>query len=215
MNKKEFLTKVVAELLDDDFAILLHRKDNIDGYGGWFGAEDGEREFVVALNNSMGFETALHEYCHYLQWKNNRVLWEKSALTYDILFEWIDKPVLDYTKDELDQSLHDILELEHDCEKLALNILKTENISDINVDSYIKAVNAYLWHYHINREKRIRPKKPIYTEDIISHMSPVFILDLNYYLDRNNLSDSMKYALMGGYIDDNLEKTQDGVAFGR
>lgn len=199
MTKKEFLIKIVQELLDDNFSILLHRKDNLDGYGGWFGAEDGEREFVVALNNSMGFETALHEYCHYLQWKHDREIWEKSALTYDILFEWIDKPESNYTDDQLKISLYDIIELEYDCEKRALNLLTDYNIEDIDRDQYIRAVNAYLFHYHINLELRKRPKSPIYSNDVLVSMPIHFGPSLDYYLNKDNITDSMKMVFLPKY----------------
>ena len=80
METKSNLTiKIVRELLDQGFSVLLHNKENLDGYGGWFDAED--KEFVVALKHHMGFEILLHEYCHFIQWKTDRKLWDKSQLT--------------------------------------------------------------------------------------------------------------------------------------
>ena len=203
-TKLNFITKCTRELLSNGFSVLLHRKKGLDGYGGWFGAEEGEKELVVALDHHMGFEVFLHEYCHYLQWKENRNLWDRSLLTYDILFEWIEKPELNYTEEELNQSLHDILELEHDCEKRALQLLKYNPIENVEVDKYIRAVNAYLFHYHINRSLRKRPKNPIYSENVMLSMPNIFNNDLSYYLDQKNITETMRSAFMNEY-----EKTQE------
>jgi hypothetical protein len=209
METKSNLTiKIVRELLDHGFSVLLHNKDNIDGYGGWFGSEKGEEEFVVALKHPMGFEILIHEYCHFLQWKYDRRLWDKSLLTYDILFDWINYPRFQYginlkdyevSQAELDQSLHDILEIEHDCEKRALKLLKNCPIEDFDIEKYIRAANAYLWSYHINRELRTRPKNPIYSERVLEHMPNTFNPNLSFYLDRGNLTDYIRQALLAEY----------------
>lgn len=198
-TKLNFITKCTRELLANGFSVLIHRKKELDGYGGWFGAEEGEKELVVALDHHMGFETFLHEYCHYLQWKTNRPLWDRSLLTYDVLFDWIEKPEAIYTNEQLDQSLHDILELEHDCETRALKLLRNNPIEDVDIDKYIRAVNAYLLHYHINRSLRKRPKNPIYSERVLSHMPSEFNPNLDFYLDASNLTEDMRYVLLQEY----------------
>jgi|688.fasta_scaffold324817_3 hypothetical protein len=209
METKSNLTiKIVRELIDHGFSVMLHNKDNIDGFGGWFGAEEGDRELVVALKHHMGFEILIHEYCHFLQWKYDRKLWDKSQLTYDVLFDWINYPVFVYSsfikdckisEQELDQSLHDILELEHDCEKRVLKLVKNCPIEDFDTDKYIRAANAYLWSYHINRELRKRPKNPIYSERVLEHMPNTFNPELSFYLDRYNLTDPIRQALLVEY----------------
>lgn len=198
-TKLNFITKCTRELLHNGFSVLLHRKKDLDGYGGWFGAEEGEKELVVALDHDMGFEVFLHEYCHYLQWKHNRPLWDKSLLTYDILFNWIDKPESNYTKEELNKSLHDILELEHDCETRALKMLQHNPIENVEIDKYIRAINAYLLHYHLNRSLRKRPKNPIYSARVLENMPNIFYPNLSYYLNSSNITEQMKQVLLSEY----------------
>ncbi|NDC72225.1 MAG: hypothetical protein EBZ62_02045 [Sphingobacteriia bacterium] len=198
-TKTEFIAKVVKELLRNQFSIKLLNVENIDGYGGWFGTDEGEEEFVVAMKHHMSFEIFIHEYCHYLQWKNDRKLWDKSMITYDLLFDWIEDKSLDVTNEALDASLHDILEIEHDCEKRVLSLVQLNPIQDFDTHKYIKAVNAYLWSYHINKELRQRPKNPIYSTRVLEHMPNIFHKDLNYYLDKNNLTQSMKQTLLAEY----------------
>jgi hypothetical protein len=209
METKSNLTiKIVRELLDHNFSVLLHNKENLDGYGGWFCAEKGEEELVVALKHHMGFEILIHEYCHFLQWKTDRKLWNKSQLTYDTLFDWINFPILAHnslikdctiTEEELDISLHDILELEHDCERRVLKLVRNCPIEDFDTDKYIRAANAYLWSYHLNRELRMRPKTPIYSQELLEHMPNTFNNDLSFYLDKHNLTDPIRQALLAEY----------------
>lgn len=207
-TKITFTTKVVRELLNHNFSVFLHNKENIDGYGGWFGTDEGEEEFVVAMKHHMGFEILIHEYCHFLQWKYDRHLWEKSNLTYDILFKWINYPKFQYGIDMtqydfsdtiLDQSLHDILEIEHDCEKKVLKLVENNPIENFDKDKYIRAINAYLWSYHLNRELRQRPVRPIYSERVLVGMPNTFNKSLEYYLDSSNLTNDMRLVLLQEY----------------
>lgn len=200
-TKLNFIVKCTRELLNSGFSVLLHKKKDLDGYGGWFGAEEGEKEFVVALDHDMGFEVFVHEYCHYLQWRDNRQLWDRSLITYDILFDWIDKPDSNYSDEEIDQSLHDILEIEHDCETKALKLLKNNPIEGVNIDKYVRAVNAYLFHYHLNRKLRKRPKQPIYSDRVLAAMSNIFANNLEYYLDPFNMTELMESAFLPEYAE--------------
>jgi hypothetical protein len=210
METKSNLTiKIVRELLDHEFSVLLYNKEQLpDACGGWCSIDEDGKEFVVAMKHHMGFEILIHEYCHFLQWKTDRRLWDKSMLTYDILFDWISYPSLVYspflkdckiTQQELDQSLHDILEIEHDCERRVLKLVKNCPIEDFDTDKYIRAANAYLWSYHLNRELRMRPKNPIYSERVLEHMSNAFNSDLSFYLDKHNLTDPIRQALLVEY----------------
>lgn len=198
-TKLNFIVKCTRELLSSGFSVLLHKKKDLDGYGGWFGAEEGEKEFVVALDHDMGFEVFVHEYCHYLQWRDNRRLWDRSLTTYDILFDWIDKPDSTYSDAEIDQSLHDILEIEYDCETRALRLLKNNPIEGVDTDKYVRAVNAYLFHYHLNRKLRKRPKQPIYSDRVLAAMPNVFGSNLDYYLNPLNMTQSMEEAFLPEY----------------
>jgi hypothetical protein len=208
-TKANFIVKVVRELLKYEFSVLLYNTDQLaDACGGWCSIDEDEKEFAVAMKHHMGFEILIHGYCHFLQWRDDRKLWDRSMATYDILFNWISYPSLvassfikdcKITTEQLDQSLHDILEIEHDCEKRVLKLVKNNPIEDFDTDQYIRATNAYLWSYHINRELRMRPSTPIYSKDLLEHMPNIFNPELSYYLDKKNLTESMRQALLAEY----------------
>jgi hypothetical protein len=198
-TKLSFTTKIVKELLSHNFSVFLHNKESIDGYGGWFGTDEGEEEFVVAMKHHMGFEILIHEYCHFLQWKHDRQFWEDSTEYYDILFDWITDPSLEISEDDLTKSLDTILKIEHDCEKRVLKLVKNNPIENFDTDKYIRAVNAYLWSYHLNRQLRKRPVRPIYSERVLVDMPNTFNKSLDYYLDSSNLTNDMRKSLLLEY----------------
>ena len=133
-TKKGFVVKVVRELLNHNFSVLLHNKTHLDGYGGWFGTDEGEEEFVVAMKHDMGFEILIHEYCHFLQWKTDRNFWDNSCEYYDVLFDWIANPTMEVDENTLQKSLETILSIEHDCETRVLKLIKNNPIEDFDVD---------------------------------------------------------------------------------
>ena len=147
----------------------------------------------------MGFEILIHEYCHFLQWKTDRKFWDSTLKTYDVLFDWIANPTLEVSEDDLQQSLKDIISIEHDCEKRVLRMIKNNPIEDFDTDKYIRAVNAYIWSYHINKELRKRPVNPIYSERVLPRMSNTFNENVSYYLDKKNLSSDIRNALLVEY----------------
>jgi hypothetical protein len=201
-TKLTFITKVVKELLSNGFSVFLHNKESLNGYGGWFGTDTGEEEFVVAMKHHMGFEIFIHEYCHFLQWKYDRAFWDSSTEYYDVLFDWIENKDMIVTDEILDKSLHTILAIEHDCESRVLKLVELNPIENFDKDKYIRAVNSYLWSYHINKELRRRPKNPIYSEKLLNSMSNTFNKNLSFYLDKNNMTENTRSALLEEYETD-------------
>lgn len=201
-TKQNFTIKVVRELLANNFSVLLHNTEKLeDNCGGWCWIDDDEnkREFAVAMKHHMGFEILIHEYCHFLQWKTDRKFWDSTLKTYDTLFDWIADPKLEVSEDDLQQSLTDIISIEHDCEKRVLKMIKNNPIEDFDTDKYIKAVNSYIWSYHINKDLRKRPLNPIYSERVLPYMPREFHEDVSYYLDKNNLTSDIRNVLLAEY----------------
>ena len=117
METKQNLTiKIVRELLAHNFSVLLYNTEKLeDNCGGWCWIDDdtGKKEFAVAMKHHMGFEILIHEYCHFLQWKTDRKFWDSTLKTYDTLFDWIADTSLEISETDLQQSLQDIISIEH------------------------------------------------------------------------------------------------------
>jgi hypothetical protein len=199
MTRNEFWQKIIPELLSDNFAVMLYKEHDIDGWAGWLDAGENDNEFVVALDHPMAFETAIHEYCHYLQWKNKPDLWYSVGDTYNVLIDWLDDKNIIEDESRLDKSLHDIIMLEHDCELMSLNFATSNCIENFDPKRYIQAANLYLWHYHFNRKFRKRPKQPICSTNAVDEMSCTFNSDYSFYLNLNNLKNSRQDRIIQEY----------------
>jgi len=81
----------------------------------------------------------LHEYCHFLQWTNNSKLWDKFC-EYDVTYsEIILKP------EKYKKQLTALFELEINCEKCVVNIIKNNNLFDYK--EYAQIANSILYKY--------------------------------------------------------------------
>ena len=202
-TKQSFTLKVVRELLSHNFSVLLYNTEKLeDNCGGWCWIDEDEnkKEFAVAMKHNMGFEILIHEYSHFLQWKTDRAFWDSTLKTYDVLFDWIADLTLEVDELELEQSLKDIISIEHDCEKRVLKMVKNNPIENFDTDKYIRASNAYIWSYHLNKELRKRPTNPIYSEKVLPYMPNIFNENVEYYLNSSNITEEMRSALLQEYV---------------
>lgn len=202
-TKQSFTLKVVRELLSHNFSVLLYSTEKLeDNCGGWCWIDEDEnkKEFAVAMKHNMGFEILIHEYSHFLQWKTDRAFWDSTLKTYDVLFDWIADLTLEVDELELEQSLKDIISIEHDCEKRVLKMVKNNPIENFDTDKYIRASNAYIWSYHLNKELRKKPTNPIYSEKVLPYMPNIFNENVEYYLNSSNITKEMRSALLQEYV---------------
>lgn len=202
-TKQSFILKVVRELLSHNFSVLLYNTEKLeDNCGGWCWIDEDEnkKEFAVAMKHNMGFEILIHEYSHFLQWKTDRAFWDSTLKTYDVLFDWIADLTLEVDELELEQSLKDIISIEHDCEKRVLKMVKNNPIENFDTDKYIRASNAYIWSYHLNKELRKKPTNPIYSEKVLPYMPNIFNENVEYYLNSSNITKEMRSALLQEYV---------------
>jgi hypothetical protein len=173
MKNHKFILEKTNELLNEDFSVLLYNKNYIyDNYCGWVDFE--KKEFVCAIKN---FNVFIHEYCHFLQWKENKNCINQEL--YEVLFNWINGN--EYDSDLLNKSFYHIIEIERDCELKSINLISKYNLN-VDVKQYIKQANSYLFSYYLNKKYRKNPKTPIYLTNVINYM-PETILDINDYIN--------------------------------
>jgi hypothetical protein len=186
MKRNNFICKVCSELLDDNFSILIHQKKMVNFCGGWF--DPDLKEFTVAMKNRMGFEILIHEYSHYLQWKNRKRFFNKGASACGIVFSWLDGKF--YKQETIANAISDVITLEWDCEMGALELINKYSL-DVDVSRYLKATNAYLMFYHIVHENRKWCKHSPYNPTITASMSDS-LQPLEYYQNPDNVKDHQR-----------------------
>lgn len=188
MKHKNFIGKAVTELIDDKFSVMISNEAQIDGCAGWFDFE--KKELITCMGNRLGMEVFVHEYSHYQQYKTEKskfLKWNKATTRF---FGWVhDKEK--YEDDVIDQDLLTTIELEHDCEQKAIKLIKQYKL-DIDITEYAKAAGAYLFFYHMVREKRKWATTKSAYNPAISKLMPDKLMSLEFYQDPSNITKRMR-----------------------
>lgn len=91
------------------------------------------------LQEEEWFGVLIHEYCHFIQWRDDSRLWNRFC-DYDITYSQIISKSQKYKKE-----LQALMELEIDCEKCATAIIKNNKLFDYK--KYAQSANAILYKY--------------------------------------------------------------------
>jgi hypothetical protein len=177
MTRNEFIGKVAADCISNDISFKVIQKSVVCNYSGWF--DSNRKELVCAYKSINGFETLIHEYNHFLQWKNRPDFWEKCGGFNNLFLAWKEGYHDDISKNKLTRAFNKAIELERDCEINSIKCIKKYEL-DVDIKRYAKEANSYLFSYHFVKKYRNWPKNSIYTEQLISEM-PEEILPLENY----------------------------------
>ena len=147
--------------------------DGVGRCGGYF---DGTN-IVVASKNKKWFEILLHEYCHFLQYKDENKWYLKSTE-----LNQSDKTLNDWLTGSKKFSIYEVdllctveQKMELDCEKRVIKLIDKLNLP-INKELYIKEANAYIFLYtHINKYGKWCKKGPARFKKIVNLMPSVFL----------------------------------------
>jgi len=175
MTRNEFIAKVAIECIENDVSLKIIQKEIVSGYSGWF--DSNKKELMCAYKSVSGFETLIHEYHHFLQWKNNPKLWKECEADRNPFLCWMQGEEI--TKNKLTRSFNKAIKLERDCEIKSINFIKKHGLS-VNVERYIKEANAYIFSYHYVKKYRNWPSGSIYTKELIDKMPDKILSFENY-----------------------------------
>jgi hypothetical protein len=115
-------------------------------------AEHKKPEFRLIYNNADPeeyFETIVHEYCHFLQWKYRVKLYEESYKALCKFNKWLkkDSKTLDIKHVRVIQAM------EMECDKRAVKLIKKLDLP-IDIPRYIQKSNSYILTYNYVYETR-------------------------------------------------------------
>jgi hypothetical protein len=91
------------------------------------------------LQEEEWFGVLIHEYCHFIQWRDDTRLWNRFC-DYDVTYSQIISKPEKYKKE-----LMALMELEIDCEKRSFNIIKNNQL--FNYPVYAQSANSILYKY--------------------------------------------------------------------
>ena len=152
--------------------------------GYFLGGQAPELAVAIGKDEKEWNEILVHEFSHMNQWIENDKVWrnldvpEKKTTQLELFDLWLGNDI-ELNKEQLRSCISSIIDLELDCEKRAIKMIKEFKL-DINIDQYIKKANSYLLFYHVVKNKRCwsKPGKAPYTiAKIVDSMPNKFDLD--------------------------------------
>lgn len=95
------------------------------------------------------FETFVHEYCHFLQWKNRVKIFQESDNSIYKFWKWLEKG----SKKINIKHVRIIQAMEMDCDKKAVSIIAKYDLP-VDIPRYIQKSNSYILSYNYVYEKK-------------------------------------------------------------
>lgn len=146
------------------------------------GGKEPELTVAIGKDEKEWMEILVHEFGHMNQWIENAKVWTNLNIedtTQIGLFDlWLGHHI-ELNKEQLKKCISSIIELELDCEKRAVSLIKEFNLN-INAERYIQKANSYILFYHLVKNKRLwsKPgKAPYMISQLVDSMPNHFVLD--------------------------------------
>jgi len=161
-NASQFIQYAIDECKKKEIKIdlaprkyLILTDENYIRVNGFFCYED--KILRVATNKPLSkwFHVFVHEFGHFLQWKENCKAWQESFYgTLDSsteVFAWVDGKRM--TTKKIDECVSRARDLELDCERRAYQLIKEFELP-ISLDEYAQKANSYVYMYNWLRQSR-------------------------------------------------------------
>lgn len=162
MDKVQFIGETSLQLLKDGVSVRLdpgktvaHEGDGLP-CAGWFCPED--QEMVVAMGAEYSLETYAHEYCHYTQWMDGRMVLDDDD---DQIWEWLAGK--DFPYSVVERSVRSSQLLESDNERRTVELIQKYELP-IDLTTYRQKSNAYALFYNVVlKTRRWASTTPVYS----------------------------------------------------
>ena len=142
MTQEEFTGKAIVELIQSGVTVKFnkHTYYSKHAYNYFLGNDKNPKMLINCLGRetSYWFPIFIHEYCHFLQWKEDKVKWKTYDQHCTLFFDYIEGKI-DYISDE---TVEKVQELEMDCDKRAMKLIDELQL-EVNLDEYIQYANIY------------------------------------------------------------------------
>lgn len=183
MTSSEFYGWAIPQLIDAGISVKLLNKSKSLNCGGWFSEE--KKELVACTKHVDAFSIFIHEFCHFLQFRDDPKIWNNVGTGTDYFFAWLKGKK--YNNVDIEEFTTQSQELERDCEARAVKLIKKLKI-DIDINEYIRKANAYLFSYRITKDLRLWPNTSfsVYDQSVSEYFDST-LATLKQLKDKNNI----------------------------
>ena len=144
-------------------------------YAGYFDETEDKGVLKVAAGAIGWFEVFVHEYGHFTQWRDQCRPWRDLKDSCQIFDAWINTGK-DFSDKTVDRAYKAVRNMELDCERRAVKLIKKFDLP-IDVKSYIKKANVYIYYHAYIRKYRkwYKDTAPYRSKRICKLMPTVFL----------------------------------------
>lgn len=140
-HDQEWFSQSVGELLAHRFHISLTPVKILGAnYAGWL--QTSPRSLTIATKHRWAYQVFIHEFCHFLQWRDDRKWFCRNSRLLDL-----PKAAKANSVRKVTNICRSIMEVEADCERRAVAIIEQRLLS-IPLGEYRKIANANVMIYH-------------------------------------------------------------------
>lgn len=141
----EFIGAKTQELIKNGISVSLTNKQDINGkYAGVFCGKSKCLSVAMA-NGHASVYVFIHEYAHYLQWRDKRKFWDSCrAEGFTKFSRWLSGGYLNAA--ELELAYYKSVELEYDAELTALQLISEYKLP-LNIEECTRQANSNLLFY--------------------------------------------------------------------
>lgn len=177
--RKFFLGHILTDILSHNCKIIFENKEKvvidkkIKSSACW---DDDLKTLSIGIRKpfSRWYRNFIHEYCHFLQWKEKDKIWkyyDKITRKYNS-DDWI--VGRNFSKKQINLMIDANVIIELDCEKRVIELIKEYHLP-FKIDNEIQEMNAYL--YFISSVRVLRKwykKAPYEVKEIVREMPEEF-----------------------------------------
>lgn len=194
--------EIVQYIKEDGCRVYVYNKKQTI-YGGNRGTFDcNERGPIICMAGKIDsrrrMETLLHEYGHFLQWKDGFIQYlDGICEVYTLEDKWLSRKV-ELSPKEIEIARRIMLTIEYDAERRALKAAEFFDADDFHVDWYVRGANSYMaaikWGW-------LRRKA---TSDVLErrHFQPVMMTNEELYapLDEKLIKKMDKHLIVNPHL---------------
>ncbi len=178
MTPQAFITMIMEEVVASGikFEITKGRYVSCGSLcSGYFEVDEKNEGILKVAGGRKGwFSVLVHEYCHFTQWRDNCKPWRDLKNSSD--FEDWCSGKQDFPEKVIDRHFKAVRNMELDCERRSIRLIKKYDLP-IDIKSYVKAANAYIYFHAYIRKYRTWYKgiSPYRSKRICKIMPVVFL----------------------------------------
>ncbi len=182
MQISDFIAKVKQDCREAGVVVRLAPTFNVNtGEGlrsrGYF--DDDHKVIASAVRAPHWIENFIHEYCHFLQWRDDKAWYNQLSHAHNNFYRWLVKEI-ELPQAAVEKNALAVITLERDCEQRVVKLIKQYDLK-LDVNNYVRGANSYLFFLgHLCVTRKWYDVPPYLRKKIVQSMPDKFLRSERY-----------------------------------